>query len=68
MIKEAHVLKYNLFCVQVCSEGSEKEALEWVRGAFSAGTKNNWQKSEDVEHKPITCASNKNLTHYVFIC
>jgi hypothetical protein len=69
MVKEQHeVLKYNLFCIQVCSEGSEKEALEWVKRASSAGTRNNWQKSEEDEHKPITCANDKNRTHYVFIC
>jgi hypothetical protein len=62
------VLKYNLFCVQVCSFGTEDEALEWVRAAMPAGTSQNWMKSANPEHKGVDCANTTGRTHYLFQC
>ncbi len=62
------VLKYNLFCAQVCSFGTEDEALEWVKTAMPAGTTGNWQKSTNPDHKPVDCANTTGRTHYMFQC
>ena len=61
------VTKIGIFDIQVCSFASEDDALAWVRAACPAGTSNNWQKSDDPNHKPVTCANDGGRTHYVFM-
>lgn len=66
---EKHELtRMTALCAQVCSEGTEEEALAWVRYRHQAGTTNNWCKSDHDEHKPVVCADYPDRKHYVFIC
>jgi hypothetical protein len=62
------VIKMNLFQVQVCSLGTEEEALDWVRGASPAGTSNNWQRIEEAAFRPAGCSNGKGRVHYMFNC
>ena len=65
---ERHELtKMTIFDIQVCSVGTEEEALEWIRKACPAGTEGNWQKSTYPQHKPVGCANGGGRTHYVFL-
>jgi hypothetical protein len=65
---ELHVVtKVGLFDVQVCSLASEDDALAWVRSAFPAGTKGNWQKTDAPSLAPVACANGGGRTHYVFV-
>lgn len=64
-----HILTQNkLLCAQVCSEGSEEEALDWLRRENPAGTSNNWQHSNEEGHAPAKCEKYPERTHYMFIC
>jgi hypothetical protein len=66
--KEHTVTKFSIFNIQVCSTGTEDEALKWVQEFNPAGTSNNWQKSEQENLKPVPCANGGGRTHYVFSC
>lgn len=68
-MRERHVVTgFSLLNIQVCSEGTLEEALEWVRRNHPAGTSNNWQKDDRPEAAPITCADDEGRTHYLFEC
>lgn len=62
------VTRCGIFDCQVCSSGTEDEALDWVRSANPAGTTNNWQKSDEESRRPVPCANGNGRTHYLFIC
>ncbi len=66
--EEHQVTKMSLFDIQVCSTGTEDEALAWVRDACPAGTSRNWQKQEDPNLAPIACANGNGRKHYVYNC
>lgn len=57
-----------IFNIQVCSEGTEDEALEWVRKNSPAGTTNNWQKQDNEKLKPADCPETGGRKHYLFVC
>lgn len=59
-------VRETIFFIQVCSRGSEDEALACLRSDNPAGTRNNWIKSDDTQHKPVQCADYPNRKHYVF--
>lgn len=64
-----HILTKNgIIDAQVCSAGTNDEALEWIRTTNPAGTTNNWQKNNDGPYAPVPCADDKSRTHYMFIC
>jgi len=69
---EKHVItSMKLLNCQVCSEGTEEEALAWLRRTSPAGTENNWGQYDYEEHpemKPLTCADHPERTHFVFPC
>ncbi len=62
------VTKYSLLNIQVCSSGTEDEALDWLRSACPAGTSMNWQRQEEPNLKPIACANGNGRMHYVYVC
>jgi len=59
------VTRMGLFNIQVCSELTKDEALEWVREMSPSETYNNWQKGDS---KPVQCLKMKNRKHYVYVC
>lgn len=61
------VTKIGIFEVQVCSLASEDDALAWVRGACPAGTRNNWQKTDEKKYRPVPCAETVGRIHYIFV-
>ena len=67
---EKHIkIRTSLLQVQVCSEGTEYEALAWVRTRHPAGTENNWQIDDNRERsEPVQCGDHPPRMHYLFIC
>lgn len=66
---EPHILTHmKLLSAQVCSTGTEDEALEWLQRTNPAGTTNNWQKEDRPEAAPIHCEKYPERTHYLFTC
>lgn len=64
----SQILGSNLFLIQVCSEKSEDEALEWIRTVSPSGTTNNWGKTYLAHQRPVACANDPKRTHYMFEC
>lgn len=62
------VIRCGLFDCQVCSTGTEDEALDWLRSASPAGTTYNWQKSDAESHRPVACSNGGGKMHYLFVC
>ena len=69
---DEHLLTgHSLLNCQVCSTGSEDEALAWVRKTWPAGTTNNWGKYDYSDHPnmaPVKCEKEPTRTHYMFVC
>ncbi len=54
---------------QVCSEGTEQEALDWINITNPPGTtRNEWVTSNEKGSKPIQCEKYKERKHYIFFC
>lgn len=68
----AHVVtRVGIVNCQVCSTGTQEEALEWVRTNEPAGTQNNWQAIDygaQPEMAPVRCDKNNGRVHYMFVC
>lgn len=62
------VTKTGALNVQVCSEGTHDEALEWVKENSPSGTEHNWCEDERPEVAPVKCEQYPERTHYVFTC
>ena len=67
---EKHIkIRTTLLQAQVCSEGTEWEALAWLRKTHPAGTENNWQIDDNRERsEPVQCGDHPPRMHYLFIC
>lgn len=69
---DTHVLtRMKLLNCQVCSTGTEEEALDWLRESHPAGTLNNWLQydyTENPEMTPVRCLDHPERTHYMFAC
>lgn len=64
-----HILtKMSLLQAQVCSNGTLKEALSWMRNKNAAGTTANWCESKEDIYKPIQCDDHADRQHYMFEC
>lgn len=65
----AHIITYwGILSDQVCSLGTEEEALNWLRVEMPSGTQLNWVKDERPEARPVQCADDATRTHYLFTC
>ena len=49
------ITRETILRIQVCSEGTEDEALEWLRDTHAAGTTGNWQHTDKPELAPVKC-------------
>lgn len=58
----------SVLSIQVCSEGTREEALEWLQENSPAGTTGNWQVDERKNVAPVQCADDATRMHYVFKC
>jgi hypothetical protein len=64
-----HVITFEkILNIQVCSAGTQEEALHWLRTEREAGTQNNWQIDKRECVAPVKCLEDPTRTHYIFTC
>lgn len=62
-----HILHRKLYNqVEVCSEGTAEEALEWLKTRLEPTTLR-WSRAKGKKNRPLNCCHKPNRKHYVFV-